>query len=177
MITTSPAFIRTSSPASPPPTAITRRSVWFRSTKRPPNAPSPPPTMICAITSTCQARSNPLTCYRSLSTPYNLDDPSDVNTDPRYGIEVYFNGVLVQPQILIRPAQLGTDYTTPPFSLASVNAQVGPGFDNIVSLRGINYNAEGGGNWMGIDYVQLNAGATAGAPPKLARLRRSATAS
>ena len=39
---------------------------------------------------------------------------------------------------------------------ASVNARTGLGFDNIVSLRGINYNGSGGGNWMGIDYVQLN---------------------
>ena len=78
-------------------------------------------------------------------------------SDPRYGVEVYFNGVLVQPQIVIRPPQFGVDYTTPQFTLASVNAQVGPGFDNVVSLKGINYNAEGGGNWMGIDYVQLNA--------------------
>lgn len=76
--------------------------------------------------------------------------------DPRYGIEVYFNGVLVQTQLVIRPAQLGVDYTTPEFSLASVNAETGPGYDNIVTLKGINYNAEGGGNWMGIDYVQLN---------------------
>jgi hypothetical protein len=37
-----------------------------------------------------------------------------------------------------------------------VNGQTGPGFDNIISLKGVNYNAEGGGNWMGIDYVQLN---------------------
>jgi len=81
---------------------------------------------------------------------------TDGQTDPRYGIEVYFNGVLVQTQIVIRPAQLGIDYTTPSFSLASVNAQTGLGFDNIVSLRGINYNNDGGGNWMGIDYVQLN---------------------
>src|SRR6266568_7227435 len=90
----------------------------------------------------------------------NLDDPSAVNTDPRYGVEVYFNGVLVQPQILVRPVDLGTDYTTPQFRLDSVNAQVGPGFDNIVSLRGYNYNDAGGGNWMGIDYVQVNAGAS-----------------
>src|SRR5437773_1213519 len=88
----------------------------------------------------------------------DLDDPSDVNTDPRYGVEVYFNGVLVQPQILVRPVDLDTDYTTTQFRLDSVNAQVGPGFDNIVSLRGINYNPLGGGNWMGIDYVQINAG-------------------
>jgi hypothetical protein len=76
--------------------------------------------------------------------------------DPRWGVEVYFNGVLVQTQIVIRPAQLDVDYTTPPFALWTVNAQLGPGFDNIVSLKGISYNAEGGGNWMGIDYVQLN---------------------
>src|SRR6185369_10070119 len=84
-------------------------------------------------------------------------DQGAANPDPRYGIEVYFNGVLVQPQLLIRPVDLDTAQTSPPFSLASVNAQVGPGFDNIVSLRGINYNADGGGNWLGFDYVQLNA--------------------
>jgi hypothetical protein len=85
----------------------------------------------------------------------NLPTP---NPDARYGIAVYFNGVLVQPEIVIRPAQFDTDYTTPQFSLASVNAQTGPGFGNIVSLRGINYSADGGGNWMGIDYVQVNGG-------------------
>jgi len=97
--------------------------------------------------------------------PFNLDDPSDVNTDPRYGIEVYFNNVLVQPEIIIRTNQLGVAQTTPPFTLASVNAQFGLGPDNIVSLRGVNYNAEGGGNWMGIDYVQISAPG-AGEPPK-----------
>src|SRR5262245_37831409 len=88
----------------------------------------------------------------------NLDDPGAVNTDPRFGVEVYFNGVLVQPQILVRPVDLGTDYTTTQFRLDSVNAQVGPGFDNVVSLKGISYNAEGGCNWMGIAYVPINAG-------------------
>jgi len=83
----------------------------------------------------------------------NLDESG---ADPRYGIEVYFNSVLVQPEIVIRPAQLDTDYSTPPFTLASVGAQLGAGADNIVSLRGINYNADGGGNWMGIDYVKLD---------------------
>ena len=81
---------------------------------------------------------------------------TDGQADPRYGVEVYFNGVLVQPEILIRPAQLGVDYTTPQFTLASVNAVVGPGADNIVSLKGVNYNNDGGGNWMGIDYIQLD---------------------
>lgn len=78
------------------------------------------------------------------------------NADPRYGIEVYFNGVLVMPQVVIRPAQLDIDYTTQPFTLASVDARTGAGFDNIVYLKGINYNSTGGGNWMGIDYVRLD---------------------
>ena len=76
--------------------------------------------------------------------------------DPHYGVEIYFNGKLIQSEILIRNENLGTDYTTAPFTLASVDAGVGPGFDNIVTLQGINYNADGGGNWMGIDYLQLN---------------------
>ncbi len=92
--------------------------------------------------------------------PRNLDDPSDVNTDVRYGVAVYVNSVLVGQQILVRPVDLGKDYTTPQFRLDAVNAQVGPGFDNIVSLQGINYSADGGGAWMGIDYVALNAGAS-----------------
>ena len=92
---------------------------------------------------------------------------TDGQPDPRYGIQVYFNGVLVQPEIVVRPAQLGIAFTTPPFTLGSVNAAVGAGFDNIVSLRGVNHNAEGGGNWMGIDYVQLNPATTAVPPPVL----------
>src|SRR5437868_13078589 len=39
----------------------------------------------------------------------NLDDRAE-NTDPQYGVEIYFNGVLVQPEILIRPAELDVDY-------------------------------------------------------------------
>jgi hypothetical protein len=91
---------------------------------------------------------------------------TDGQADPRYGIEVYFNGVLVQTQIVIRPIDLNTPFTTPEFSLASVNAKTGPGFDNIVSLKGINYNADGGGNWMGIDYVQINGVTDTNAAPK-----------
>ena len=83
----------------------------------------------------------------------NLDTSG---ADPRYGVEIYFNSVLIQPEILIRNEQLNIDYTTAPFTLASVNAGVGPGFDNIVMLKGINHSADGGGQWMGIDYVQLN---------------------
>ncbi|MBI1840551.1 MAG: hypothetical protein HYR88_06825 [Verrucomicrobia bacterium] len=83
----------------------------------------------------------------------NLDDTGG---DPHYGVEVYFNGVLIQPEITVRPADLDFDYSTPEFSLADVNAQLGRGFDNIVSLKGINHSGDGGGNWMGIDYIQIN---------------------
>lgn len=76
--------------------------------------------------------------------------------DTRYGIEIWFNGVKVRDEEIIRPAQLDVDFATAPFTLASVGAVTGPGADNIVSLRGINYNGAGGGNWMGIDYVQLD---------------------
>ena len=78
-------------------------------------------------------------------------------TDPRHGVEVYFNGVLVMPQLIIRPAQIGTTVTTPRFNPAAVGAVAGPGADNIVSLKGINYSTAGGGNWMGVDYVQLSS--------------------
>lgn len=84
---------------------------------------------------------------------FNLDTSG---SDPRFGVEVYFNGVLVQPQVVVRPAQIDTDYTTPQFTLSSVNAEVGPGADNIVSLKGTSYNSDGGGAWMGLDYVRLN---------------------
>lgn len=93
----------------------------------------------------------------------NLDDSTP---EPRYGVEVYFNNILVQPQIVVRPADLGVSFTTPPFTVASVGAQLGLGADNIVSLRGLNYSAEGGGNWMGIDSIRLHAAGDSGEPPK-----------
>ncbi|MFT5109069.1 MAG: hypothetical protein ACI9UA_004715 [Pseudoalteromonas tetraodonis] len=81
-----------------------------------------------------------------------------------YGVEVYFNNVLVGPEVDVNPGTLDFDFTTPAFTLAGVNAQngyaggnIGSGFDNYVELRGINYNATGGGNWMGVDFVQLDA--------------------
>ena len=84
---------------------------------------------------------------------------TDGQTDPRYGVEVYVNSVQVQSEIVIRPDQLGQTYDTEPFTLADVNAEVGSGYDNIITLKGVNYNAEGGGNWMGLDYVQLSQAA------------------
>ena len=91
-----------------------------------------------------------------LAITYDAQNLDTSGTDPRYGIEVYMNGVLVEAENIIRPEQLNTPITTTQFTLASVNGVGGPGFDNIVTLRGINYGEDGGGNWMGIDYVQLN---------------------
>ena len=91
-----------------------------------------------------------------LSVTFDANNLDNRPADPRFGVEVYVNGVLVQPEILIRPPQLDVDFKTPQFTLESVNAEVGPGADNIVSLRGTSYNSDAGGNWMGIDYVQLN---------------------
>jgi hypothetical protein len=87
----------------------------------------------------------------------NLDDPNATNTDPRYGASLYFNGVLVMPEVIIRAPQLDQDFVSAQFSLASVNAVTGPGADNIVSLKGTNFNSAGGGNWMGIDYIRLDS--------------------
>lgn len=88
----------------------------------------------------------------------NFDDPANAaNTDLRFGVEAYVNGVLVMPQVILRPADLDREITTPLFSQASVNIVRGPGADNIVSLKGISYNSSGGGNWMGVDYVQMDA--------------------
>jgi hypothetical protein len=91
-----------------------------------------------------------------LSITFDFNNLDTGGTDPRYGVEVYFNGVKVQDEIIVRSAQLDTDYTTRQFSLAEVDARVGPGPDNVVYLKGISYNNDGGGAWMGIDYVRLN---------------------
>jgi hypothetical protein len=89
--------------------------------------------------------------------PLNLDDLNATNFDPRFGAEVWFNGVMVMSQKITRPGDLNIAVTSPSFTLASVGAVTGPGADNILSLRGISYNgAPGGGNWMGIDYVRLD---------------------
>jgi len=91
-----------------------------------------------------------------LSVSYDALNLHGGQADSRYGIEVYVNNVQVQAEIVIREAELGQTYTTDAFTLADVNAEVGSGYDNIITLKGVNYNAEGGGNWMGIDYVQLS---------------------
>lgn len=87
---------------------------------------------------------------------FNLHIDEATHDDPRYGVEVYVNNILVMPEVVVRPDDLDFDYTTPTFTIGDVNLGLGPGPDNYVELRGINYNAEGGGNWMGIDYVQMD---------------------
>ncbi len=79
--------------------------------------------------------------------------------DPRYGIEVWVNGNQVMSEMIIRDAELNTIISTPSFTAASVGIDGSAGFDNIVELRGINHNGDAvsGGNWMGIDYTQLDA--------------------
>lgn len=78
-------------------------------------------------------------------------------SDSRYGIEVYVNGNLLMSEMVIRLADLNTVITTPAVSAASLGITPGSGFDNIVELRGINYSADNGGGWMGIDYTTLDA--------------------
>jgi hypothetical protein len=85
----------------------------------------------------------------------NLDQRAE-NPDPRYGVEVFFNGNQIAEETLIRPADFGVINETPPFAIEDVNAMIGEGFDNYVELRGVPYNNEGGGAWMGIDHVSLH---------------------
>ncbi|MEM7384370.1 MAG: choice-of-anchor D domain-containing protein [Verrucomicrobiota bacterium] len=98
----------------------------------------------------------------TLGTPLSVSwDANNLHTDgqddPRYGVEVYFNGFLVAEETVIRGEQLGVINSTPSFTIDDVNGETGEGFDNYIELRGINYNAEGGGNWMGLDHVSLVA--------------------
>ena len=83
--------------------------------------------------------------------------------DPRYGVEVLFNGVLIAPERIVRPAELNTVFTSDPVTLSDVNAVFGPGGDNVLHLRGINLNNDGGGNWMGLDYHELEVKAAVSA--------------
>src|SRR6185295_16524888 len=75
-----------------------------------------------------------------------------------YGAQVFFNGKMIQPELIVYQNNgFATNYTTAQVSLASVDAKLGPGWDNVLSLKGVNHNADGGGNWMGLDYVKLDA--------------------
>jgi len=63
--------------------------------------------------------------------------------------------VLVQSLTVVRPADLNHAIVTPRFSAGSVNAGFGPGYDNIITLKGTSYAAQGGGTMLGFDYIKL----------------------
>ena len=66
-------------------------------------------------------------------------DTTLTDPPPFYGIQVWINGLQLTSELVISNALLSPmQFTSPQVSLASVNAQVGPGFDNIVSLKGRN---------------------------------------
>lgn len=100
------------------------------------------------------ASSNPADRFRFSFEANNLDERAE-NPDPRYGIEVLFNDNLIFAEMTISPAELNTVFTSPEFTAGDVGAIGGPGGDNVILVRGINHNNEGGGNWMGIDYHHL----------------------
>jgi len=110
------------------------------------------------------ASMSPNSTARFLVEPFNLDDNG---APPRHGIEAYFNEVLIMPEVEVTSAGLNVILTSAEVSLGSVNAQFGPGGDNIIRLRGLNKNAEGGGNWMGMDYHALEIEEAPGAIPTL----------
>ena len=83
----------------------------------------------------------------------NLDTSG---ADPRWGVEVYINGILVRPEEIIRSAQFDVDYISPAKKLSEVGIVTGSGADNIVTLKGVSYNGAGGGNWLGIDYIKMD---------------------
>jgi hypothetical protein len=80
--------------------------------------------------------------------------PTD-EPDPRYGVEISFNGVLIMPEIIIRPSELNTIFTTAEFTASDFGAIGGPGIDNILQLKGFSYNSQGGSNAMGMDFHQM----------------------
>ena len=94
--------------------------------------------------------------------PFNFH--TDGQADPRYGVIIDFNGTEILPETIVRPADIGL-VTTDPFTLGSVGAIFGDGGDNVLTLTGVNFNDDGGGNWMGINSHELTALEGAGAGP------------
>ncbi len=85
--------------------------------------------------------------------PFNFH--VDGQDDPRYGVQIEFNGNEILPETVFRPADIGLA-TTSPFTLGSVGAIFSEGGDNVVELTGVNFNGDGGGNWMGINSHELS---------------------
>jgi hypothetical protein len=98
---------------------------------------------------------NPGDRFRFSYEPINLHEDAATVPDPRYGAEVFFNGTLIMPEMVFRPADLNQVVMSAEFTAADVGAIAGAGGDNVVHLRGINFGDDGGGQWMGIDYHSL----------------------
>jgi len=88
--------------------------------------------------------------------PLNLDGNG---ADPRYGVEVFFNGNLIIAEMTINNAALNVHVASAPFTAAQVSAVGGPGGDNVIALRGISHSADpvSGGQWLGFDYYRLES--------------------
>ena len=93
--------------------------------------------------------------FRFSFSPFNFHEDAAINPDPRYGVQITLNDVEIYPETVHRPDDIGTLFTTAAFTAADVNAVAGAGGDNVIALTGINFNADGGGNWMGINYHGL----------------------
>lgn len=89
---------------------------------------------------------------RFTTRPFNLHDDGG---DTRYGLVIDVNGTEILPEVVVRPGDLGTLLTTAEFSAADVGLVSGAGADNVLTLTGVNYSGDGGGNWMGLDYHHL----------------------
>lgn len=101
---------------------------------------------------------NDSTPVRFTFEPWTLQAASATVTNRRYGVEVYFNGTRIMDEVTITGSDIQaprTLFTSTPVTLGDVGAIYGPGGDNVVELRGINYSSTGGANWAGIDYHAL----------------------
>ena len=94
---------------------------------------------------------NPSDQFRFSLEPFNLHTGDDI-PNPRYGVSVLFNDVVIMPETVVTPAELNTIFTSEVFSASDVNAVDGA---NVVLVKGTAFNEDGGGSWMGMDYHHL----------------------
>lgn len=85
--------------------------------------------------------------------PFNLEWGA---ADPRYGMEVTFNGVTILPFVVYTPDRVKKIVSSEMFTAGGVGAIGGPGGDNVIEIRGTPFDSEGGGDWMGLDFHRLD---------------------
>lgn len=81
----------------------------------------------------------------------------------RYGVQVDINGNVVLPEVVVYEEAtapegghiVGQYIVSTEFSAGDAGLVGGAGADNVLTLTGINYNDDGGGNWMGMDHHLL----------------------